>query len=119
MGETTARLAPEANAGAGGEGGPLGVEAIAARLQTEQDGRVGPEERLLIERTVEGEPRTSHHPSNAGSGVESEELVRGRSGRHRVGEVFEEGNGEVGLDRHEVRSWGDRLHHMTLSLLAL
>ena len=45
--------------------------------------------------------------------------MRGRSERHRVEEVFQEGNGEVGLDHYEVRSWVGWLHHMTLSLLAL
>ena len=102
-----------------GEKGPLEVEAITVRVQTKQEGRVGPEERLLIERTVEEEPQTSYHLSNAGGGVKLEELVRGRSERHRVEEVFREGNGEVGLDHYEVRSWVGWLHHMTLSLLAL
>ena len=45
--------------------------------------------------------------------------MRRRSERHRVEEVFQEGNGEVGLDHYEVRSWVGWLHHMTLSLLAL
>ena len=48
-----------------------------------------------------------------------EELVRGKSERQRVEQVFEEGKGEVGLDHYEVRSWVGWLHHMTLSLLAL
>lgn len=102
-----------------GEKGPLEVEAMKVRVQTKQEGRVGPEELLLIERTVEEKPQTSYHLSNAGSGVKLEELVRGRSERHRVEEVFEEGNGEVGLDHYEVRSWVGWLHHMTLSVLAL
>lgn len=102
-----------------GEKGPLEVEAMTVRVQTKQEGRVGSEELLLIERTVEEKPQTSYHLSNAGSGVKIEELVRGRSERHRVEEVFREGNGEVGLDHYEVRSWVGWLHHMTLSLLAL
>ena len=102
-----------------GEKGPLEVEAMKVRVQTKQEGRVGPVEVLLIERTVEENPQTSYHLSNAGSEVKLEELVRGRSERHRVEEVFEEGNGEVGLDHYEVRSWVGWLHHMTLSLLAL
>jgi SRSO17 transposase len=102
-----------------GEKGPREVEAMKVRVQTKQEGRVGPEELLLIERTVEETPQTSYHLSNAGSGVRLEELVRGRSERHRVEEVFREGNGEVGLDHYEVRSWVGWLHHMTLSLPAL
>ncbi len=102
-----------------GEKGPLEVDAIAVRVQARQDGRVGPEERLVVTRTVEEKPKTSYHLSNAGKGVGLEELVRGRSERHRAEQVFEEGNGEVGLDHYEVRSWVGWLHHMTLSLLAL
>jgi len=102
-----------------GEKGPLEVEAMTVRVQAKWEGRVGPEELLLIERTVEEEPEASFHLSNAGSAVTLEELVRGRSERHRVEEVFREGNGEVGLDHYEVRSWVGWLHHMTLSLLAL
>jgi SRSO17 transposase len=102
-----------------GEKGPMEVEAMKVRVQTKREGRVGPEELLLIERTVEEAPQASYHLSNAGGEVELEELVRGRSERHRVEEVFREGNGEVGLDHYEVRSWVGWLHHMTLSLLAL
>ncbi len=102
-----------------GEKGPLEVEALTVRVQTKQEGRVGPEERLVVTRTVEENAKTSYHLSNAPSDVKLEEVVRGRSERHRVEEVFEEGNGEVGLDHYEVRSWLGWLHHMTLSLLAL
>ena len=102
-----------------GEKGPLEVEAMTVRVQTKQEGRVGPEERLVVTRTVEENAKTSYHLSNAPSDVKLEEVVRGRSERHRVEEVFEEGNGEVGLDHYEVRSWVGWLHHMTLSLLAL
>jgi SRSO17 transposase len=102
-----------------GEKGPLEVEAMAVRVQTREDGRVGPEERLVVTRTVEEKPKTSYHLSNAEGGVRLEELVRGRSERHRAEQVFEEGNGEVGLDHYEVRSWVGWLHHVTLSLLAL
>ena len=102
-----------------GEKGPQEVEAILVRVQTKQEDRVGPQERVLIQRTVGEHPETSYHLSNAGKGVSLEELVRGRSERHRVEEVFREGNEEVGLDQYEVRSWVGWLHHMTLSLLAL
>ena len=89
------------------------------RVQTKQDGRVGPQERLVVTRTVGEKPRTSYHLSNAASGVRLEELVRGGAERHRVEQVFQEGKGEVGLGHYEVRSWVGWQHHMTLSLLAL
>jgi hypothetical protein len=47
------------------------------------------------------------------------EVVFAHGQRHQVEELFQRGNGEVGLDHYEVRSWEGWHHHMTLSLLAL
>jgi SRSO17 transposase len=103
----------------GGEKGPVLVEALEVRVQTMAGKRVGAEERLVVQRSVEEEPTRSYHLSNAGWGVPLLEVVRARGERHRVEEVFQEGNAEVGLDHCEVRSWVGWHHHMTLSLLAL
>src|SRR5262245_17038871 len=102
-----------------GERGPLRVDAMTVRVRTKQGRRIGPEERLVVMRTVEAEPRTHYALSNAGPGVSLAELVRVRFTRHRVEEAFEAGKGEAGLDHYEVRSWVGWHHHMTLSLLAL
>jgi SRSO17 transposase len=102
-----------------GEKGPIEVEALVARVQTQDDRHVGPEERLVVLRTVEAEPKTHYALSNAKPSVPLDELVRVRMARHRIEELFEAGNGEVGLDHYEVRSWVGWHHHMTLSLLAL
>jgi SRSO17 transposase len=101
-----------------GEKGPLVVEALTARVQTRQEHRAGPEERLVVTRTVEAEPRVHYRLSNAVSGASLAELVRAGSERHRAEQVFEEGKGEVGLGHYEVRSWVGWHHHMTLALLA-
>jgi hypothetical protein len=100
------------------EKGPLEVEAMTARVQTKQDGRVGPEERLIVLRTV-GEPKIDYALANAAPAVPLAELVRVQRQRHRIEEVFEAGKGEVGLDHYEVRSWVGWHHHMTLALVAL
>jgi SRSO17 transposase len=102
-----------------GERGPLRVDALTVRVRSKQERRVGPEERLVVMRTVEEKARTHYALSNAGSEVSLGELVRVRFERHRVEEVFEAGKGEAGLDHYEVRSWVGWHHHMTLSLLAL
>jgi SRSO17 transposase len=102
-----------------GERGPLQVDALTVRVRTKEDRRIGPEERLVVMRTVEDEPRTHYALSNAGPEVSLSELVRVRFTRHRVEEAFEAGKGEAGLDHYEVRSWVGWHHHMTLSLLAL
>jgi SRSO17 transposase len=101
------------------EKGPLEVEALTVRVRTKQDRRIGPEERLVVMRTVEAKPRIHYSLSNAGPEVPLIELVRARFTRHRVEEVFEAGKGEAGLGQYEVRSWVGWHHHMTLSLLAL
>jgi SRSO17 transposase len=101
-----------------GEKGPLLVDAMMVRVRAKQDGRIGPEERLVVIRPV-GESRTDYALTNAGPEVPLTEVVRTQRQRHRIEEVFEAGNGEAGLDHYEVRSWVGWHHHMTLSLVAL
>ncbi len=102
-----------------GERGPLQVDAMTVRVRTKLDRRNGPEERLVVMRTVEAEPKTHYALSNAGLEVRLEELVRVRFTRHRIEEVFEAAKQEAGLAHYEVRSWVGWHHHVTLSLLAL
>src|SRR4051794_36753873 len=92
---------------------------MAVRVRTKEGRRVGPEERLVVTRTVEAKPQTHYSLSNAGPEVPLSELVRVRFTRHRIEEVFGAAKGEVGLGQYEVRSWVGWHHHMTLSLLAL
>src|SRR5512147_436159 len=102
-----------------GERGPLQVDAMTVRVRTKEERRIGPEERLVVMRTVEAKPQTHYSLSNAGPEVPLVELVRVRFTRHRIEEVFGAAKGEVGLGQYEVRSWVGWHHHMTLSLLAL
>jgi SRSO17 transposase len=87
-------------------------------VRTKQDGRVGPEERLVVIRPV-GESRIDYALSNAGPEIPLAEVVIAQRQRHRIEEVFGAGKGEVGLDHYEVRSWVGWHHHMTLCLVAL
>lgn len=98
-----------------GEKGPLVVEVLHALAET----RGKAHERLLVIRTVEAAPKIHYCLSNATTDVPVEEIVWAHADRHRIEEMFELGNGEVGLDHYEVRSWVGWHHHMTLSLLAL
>lgn len=102
-----------------GAKGPLRAKAMRARVQTRAKGRLGPEETLVVIRTLEAEPRTYYALTDAASAVPTTEIVRAHAERHRVEETFQEGKGEVGLSHYEVRSWTGWHHHMTLSLLAL
>jgi SRSO17 transposase len=101
-----------------GEKGPLVVDAVAGRVRAKQEGRIGPEERLVVIRPV-GESRVDYALTNAGPEVPLGEVVRAQRQRHRIEEMFAAGNGEAGLDHYEVRSWVGWHHHMTLSLVAL
>jgi SRSO17 transposase len=101
-----------------GEKGPLEVEAATARVQTMQDRRVGPQERLVVVRCVADPKEVWYRLTNPGE-VDLKEAVRAGSERHRAEQVLQEGKGEVGLGQYEVRSWVGWHHHVTLSLLAL
>jgi SRSO17 transposase len=101
-----------------GEKGPLVVDAMTVPVRAKQENRIGPEERLIVIRSV-GESRTDYALTNAGAEVPLAEVVRAQRQRHRIEEVFEAGNGEAGLDHYEVRGWIGWHHHMTLSLVAL
>jgi SRSO17 transposase len=98
-----------------GEKGPLSVEVLHAAVET----KGGARERLTVIHTVETQPKTHYTLSNAAASVPVEEIVWAHDDRHRIEEMFALGNGEVGLDHYEVRSWVGWHHHMTLSLLAL
>ena len=85
----------------------------------DDNGRVGSLERLVVLRTIDGEPRTWYTLSNAPARVGMEEVAKAHGRRHGVEELLEAGKGEVGLGHYEVRGWVGWHHHMTLSLLAL
>lgn len=102
-----------------GEKGPLEVQVLLATVQTrDDDGCVGPLERLAIFRTLGPKAQTWYTLSNAKEAKRAE-MARAHGGRHRVEELLAEAKGEVGLAHYEVRSWVGWHHHMTLSLLAL
>jgi SRSO17 transposase len=103
-----------------GSKGPKVVWAVEAWVQTkDEDGCVGPRERLVVLRTVDREPRSWYTLSNARSETPLAQLATIHGRRHGAEELFAAGKGEVGLGHYEVRSWVGWHHHMTLSLLAL
>jgi SRSO17 transposase len=104
----------------GGAKGPRRVRALQQWVQTKDGGGcVGARERLVVIRTVEPKPRTWYTVSNARKDMPLARVVKAHAARHGVEELLQEGNGEVGLDHYEVRSWVGWHHHLTLSLLAL
>ena len=59
-----------------GEKGPLVVDAMTVRVRAKREGRVGPEERLVVIRPV-GESRVDYALTNAGMEVPVADIVRG------------------------------------------
>jgi SRSO17 transposase len=103
-----------------GAKGPKVVRVLQAWVQTkDEDGHVGPRERLVVIRTVDQAPQTWYTLSNAPAEASSAKAVAVHGQRHGAEELFAAGKGEVGLGHYEVRSWVGWHHHMTLSLLAL
>jgi SRSO17 transposase len=101
-----------------GEKGPLEVDAMTVPVRAKQEGRVGPEERLVVMRSV-GESVIDYALSNAESDVPLVEMVRAQRQRHRIEEFFGAGKGDAGLGHYEVRSWVGWHHHMTLAMVAM
>jgi SRSO17 transposase len=101
-----------------GEAGPIEVEAMEVRVRAKEERRIGPEERLVVMRTVGAKPQVHSSLSDAGPEVPLSEVVRVRFARHRIEEVFEAAKGEAGLAPYEVRGWVGWHHQMTLSLVA-
>ena len=103
-----------------GAKGPKGVRALEAWVQTkDEDGRVGPQERLVVIRTVAQEPQVWYTLSQAAVEIPLRVLVGVHGRRHGIEEVLQAAKGEVGLGHYEMRSWVGWHHPMTLSLLAL
>lgn len=102
-----------------GEKGPLRVKVLLATVQTkDEDGCAGARERLAVLRSCEDKPQTWYTLSNAHQARRGK-IAQVHGTRHRVEELFGQGNQEIGLDHYEVRSWVGWHHHMTLSLVAL
>lgn len=105
--------------GAGSQG-PRVVRVLEAEVQTrDDDGCVGPRERVVVVRTVATEPQVWYTLSNAPAAVPVARVAEAHGRRHGIEEVLQAGKGEVGLDHYEVRSWVGWHHHMTRSLVAL
>jgi len=100
------------------EKGPLEVDAMTVLVRTKEEGRLGPEERLVVMRNV-GESVIDYALSNAESDVPLIEMVRAQRQRHRIEEFFGAGKGDAGLGHYEVRSWVGWHHHMTLAMVAM
>ena len=104
-----------------GEKGPLVVEMAKCRVQAKTDRRrVGPEEVLVVIRTLDEQETVKHdyYLGNAAPKTTLAEFARVATAEHRIEECIQRGKSETGLADYEVRSWPGWHHHQTLSLVA-
>lgn len=104
-----------------GEKGPLTVQVATTRvLARDEDGCIGPEELLVVIRSLElsGSWKTDYYLSNATADTPRAELARVAKAEHRIEECFQRGKSEAGMADYEVRTWQGWHHHQTLSMIA-
>jgi SRSO17 transposase len=105
-----------------GEKGPLEVDIVTRQVEAKTDRRrVGPEETLVILRSLDEDGVTKHdyYLSNAPSDMPLGEFARVALTAHRVEECIKRAKSEAGLADYEVRNWAPWHHHQVLSLMAV
>ena len=127
-----------------GEKGPVDIEMVKRRVQTQMERRrTGPEEWLVVTRRPLAddrplEPRASrdateqdtryryHYYLTPASGAEVAfkepslaELARVIKAGSCIKASFKRGKSEAGMDAYQVRTWESWHHHMALTLIAM
>jgi SRSO17 transposase len=101
-----------------GAKGPLVAEFAFLRGVPIRDDLPGPEQWVVLRRSLGDTPELKTYLSNAPASTRRPKLVWASGLRWPVESVIEESKGEVGLDHYEVRGWVGWRHHTTLSFLA-
>lgn len=102
-----------------GSKGPQQAEFARLRVVVERDDLPGPELWLVVERSLDQEPKVKYYLSNAAPETPLLKLVQVGHTRWPVEDCFLQGKQELGLDAYEVRGWLGWHHHMTLVMLAM
>jgi len=102
-----------------GSQGPRVYEYAEVGVWFSEEGLPGPQERLLVRRSIAQEPELKYHRSNAPAEVPLEKVAAVRGTRWTIEEDIQSGKGECGLDEYETRGWVGWHHHTALSVLAL
>jgi SRSO17 transposase len=101
-----------------GSQGPLVAEFACIRVTPIRDELPGPRCWAILRRTVAPQSEVKFFLSNAPLTCSRQEFVRVSGLRWPIETGLEEGQGEVGLDQYETRTWLGWHHHMTQSILA-
>jgi SRSO17 transposase len=101
-----------------GAKGPLVAAFACARVVAVRDGLPGPEQWLVLRRSLGERAQLKTYLSNAPAATPQTSLVRMSGMRWPVEAAILECKSEVGMDHYEVRGWRGWHHHMTMTLLA-
>ena len=101
------------------EKGPLEVEIVKRRVLAKLEGKIGPEETLVVIRSLDEERKvkTDYHLSNAPAETSLAEFARVANAEHRIEECIKRAKSEAGMAQYQVRNWRGWHHHITLSLI--
>jgi len=103
-----------------GQKGPLVVELVGRRVVAKIDRKVGPEETLVVIRSLDeaGKVQHAYYLSNAPADTSLAEFARVANAGHRIEECIKRSKSEAGLAQYQVRTWIGWHHHLTLCLIA-
>ena len=101
-----------------GAKGPLVAAFAFVRVVAVRDGLPGPDQWLVLRRSLGERPQLKTYLSNAPATTAHATLVRKSGMRWPVELAILESKSELGMDQYEVRGWVGWHHHMTMTLLA-
>jgi SRSO17 transposase len=101
-----------------GAKGPLVAAFAFVRVVAVRDGLPGPDQWLVLRRSLGERPELKTYLSNAPAATKETTLVRKSGMRWPIEAAILECKSEVGMDQYEVRGWRGWHHHMTMTLLA-
>jgi len=100
--------------------GPIEVEIVRRRVLAKIDRKVGPEETLVVIRSLDEQKqvKTDYYLSCASPETPLAEFARVANAEHRIEECIKRGKSEAGMAQYQVRTWIGWHHRITLSLIA-
>jgi SRSO17 transposase len=101
-----------------GAKGPMVAEFAFLRVVVVRDEMPGPENWLVLRRSLDETPELKTYLSNAPASTARTTLVAKSGMRWPVESAIEESKGECGMDHYEVRGWVGWHHHLTMTCLA-
>jgi SRSO17 transposase len=101
--------------------GPIKVEIMRRRVLAKIDRKVGPEEMLVVIRSLDEQRKvqTDYYLCNASPETPLVEFARVANAEHRIEECIKRGKSEAGMAQYQVRNWLGWHHHITLCLMAV